>query len=399
MDIKTYIVASHIFYTNNKLATYGPANSIVDFLVKKKREVYFIKHSLNNKINSFLYDKETVIGQFPVKYRDILLKSIRHCSINYSVIRHFIGKKNIIYIGIDPVNSLSGIVLRLLHKINKNIYFTADYADRRFDNFFLDQLYHFLDRICLKFADEVWCVSSRIVKKRIQQGVKRYKIKFVPNSPDQTEIPLKRTMTKTKNLIIVANLTKSLDLIPILEAFKITLKNHSDLCLQIVGSGPKENYFKEIVKNFGLEKKVKFLGQKNHLEVLKLIANSFLGFALYTLDNTWNLYGDSMKAREYIACGIPVIINNVPSTSDDIRDYNSGLVMKDVRPEGISNFINNCLENKNFYQSLRKNTLRLAKDFDKNTILTKIFLMPPGHDCKSKLPKKRGIIIKQCLNN
>ena len=361
-----YIIAAHVLYNDKGQDTFGPAHSIFEFLIKKKKTVSFLKHSLESSYSKIVINGKEEQELCKNKPQNVVIRSWNHSKLNFKYTKKIHDKK--IYIGVDPVNSISGVLLKSFGLISKNIYFTADYTEDRFNNPLLNSIYHFVDKICLKMADEAWCVSSRIVSKRLSQGVDKKKVVFMPNSPDLRTIKPKK-YDGNKNLIIVSNLTKSLNLKPILEVVKKVLLIDKKITLTIVGSGTEEKAFKKMVKKEGLEKQVVFTGQKNHDEVLDLLANSFLGFALYTRENNWNNYGDSMKAREYVALGLPVIINDIPATADDIKKYDCGLVIKEINIKEISNFIRKTIEDKSYYLKLRNNAMKLGQDFDKEKLL------------------------------
>jgi glycosyltransferase involved in cell wall biosynthesis len=365
-----YIIASHIAYSKNGSETFGPANNICDFLLDKNKDFIFIKHCLSGHRQSEISSKSGVLRVGKFYNKNIVIGSLEKIVINLKNA----NKKGVVFIGIDPVNGISGVALKLFKRTKCFIYLTPDYTEVRFKNSVLNKAYHLMDRICLKYADEVWSVSTRIVKKRRLQGVPDSRNKFLPNSPDFNSI--KRLGYDGNNkLVIVSPLSKALDFGPVIEIIKKVSRKYSDIKLQVVGSGDEENVFKKMAEQSGVEKNVTFLGWRSHDEVIKIISESFLGFALYTKFASWNRYGDSMKAREYVACGIPVIISDIPSTAEDISGYGAGLVVGEMNDQEVNRvclFIEKCIDDKSFYNSLRNNALKMGKDFDKNKILSEL---------------------------
>jgi glycosyltransferase involved in cell wall biosynthesis len=369
-----FIIASHVTYFGNGNENYGLSHELQKYLKKKRYEVLFIKHCL--------------YGEYPSVVSNTLLRNCRKGDKKSLIIRTFnelifdvsssikfkkSTKTNArtVYIGVDPINSIAGFILKVGKVIDKNIYYTADYADNRFNNSLVNFVYHFMDKLALYGADEVWCVSHRIMKKRKSQGVSSRKIKFLPNSPFASDLP-KATESRNKNLIIVSSLTKSLSLEPILKVVRILSVRHKDIKLLIVGTGPQEGESKKLVDKMILKGKVLFLGQKKHDEVLNLMAKSFLGIALYTNEHNFNFYGDSMKVREYVACGLPVIINNIPSTADDIKKNKAGLVINRIDEKEMIAFIEKCLNDRDYYNYLSKNAKKMGIEFDKDKMLDQI---------------------------
>lgn len=367
-----YVIASHVLFHNRYDEVYGPSHHLSDFLEKNHKEVVFIKHSIYSGYPSSVYrhSKTKKIGKF---YRaNLLFKSVEEIILTMSEVYRI--KPAPYYIGVDPVNALSGVILKRLSKIQRFIYFSPDYADKRFKNSILNWIYLFIDRLALKYADEIWSISSRLYKKRLSQGVLEHKLKILPNSPAIDSVP-KNRYDGNLNLIIVSHLTKSLDIETLLETLFNLVHMNNKFKLHIIGKGPQERAIRELVKKKRLQKHVKLYGQLSHLEVLKKLANSFIGLALYTDENSWNYYGDSMKAREYVACGIPVIINMIPSTADDVNKYHAGLVLKKINVEEMFDFIKKCSVNKKYYYQLRKNALEMGRKFDKEILLKKLFTL------------------------
>lgn len=364
-----YIVASHVAYSREGEEIFGPANNICDFFSRKKEQFIFIKHCLYGQKQTEILKNGEIIKTGKFYNRNIFIRSIEEVIIN-------IKNKDAatIFIGIDPMNGLSGVILKIFKKIDKFIYLTPDYTETRFKNIILNKVYHFIDRVCLKSADECWAVSTRIMQKRKGQGLPNFKNKLLPNSPDFNSIK-RREYDGNKNLIIVSPLSEALDFEFVIKIMQSIINNYNEVKLQIVGSGAKEEYFKKMVLDNHLEDNIIFLGWRNHDEVLDILVKSFIGFALYTKNLSWNKYGDSMKAREYVACGLPVIISDIPSNADDIKEYNAGLVVSDfgeIEVERIKLFIEKCITDIDFYNHIKNNATRLGKDFDKDKILNEL---------------------------
>ena len=94
--------------------------------------------------------------------------------------------------------------------------------------------------------------------------------------------------------------------------------------------------------------------------VQKLLAKSGIGLALYKDKDPWTRYGDSMKMREYLSCGLPIITTSVVSTSDVVLAYRCGKVIKPT----AENFIAAVKEIYSpTYMSLRSGALSAAKQY------------------------------------
>jgi len=374
-----FAISSHVGFINNE-ASSGISTQLSLYLRKRGKDYILIEHCLLGESQSqkkiFLTGKQTSVKKIGMLHRwPLLFRAFEHFLLNILNVIDFIKKKpneEIVFLGVDPVNSLSGFYLKLIGKIKKNIFICADYAELRYTNIIVNSLYHFVDKIALNGADEVWCVSSRIAKKREMQGVNKTIIKLLPNSPFYLQVPKSRS--NSTDFIVVTHFNKSFDIEKLLTILKNVNIKYKNIKLKIIGGGPEEGRIMRAVSMSKEKKNVRFLGLLNQQEVLMHISNSFLGIALYTAENPWNYYGDSMKAREYAAVGIPLIINSIPSTSDDVQKYNAGFVINErTETTEIINFINKCIEDRDYYNSLSKNALKLGRDFDKEKILNMLF--------------------------
>ena len=370
-----YLVVTHSAYNSSGETTYGPANHVYDFITNENLPSALISHSLFGGWPGFIKIKNKKRSLGKLHHLNLLFRSIEHIILNFVEAIRLRKKNDLIYIGADPINSLSGAWLKIFGKLDKNIYFIVDYADDRFPNKILNNIYHSLDKFCMRYADEIWCVSTRIIDKKIKLGVPKDKLRLLPNSPNIKSFP-KFKQKRNLEMVIVSHLSKSLNLEPILKAIKLIAKKNPTLKLNIIGTGPEEDRFRYVVKKLKIEKKINFLGQLDHKEVIEVVSKSFLGFAIYTDANSWNYYGDSMKAREYIAGGTPVVINNIPSTADDDKKYRAGKVLKKVSSREIAAFVSKCISNKKYYNELQGNALDMAKIFDKYTILKTLLILP-----------------------
>ncbi|MEK7497299.1 MAG: glycosyltransferase [Patescibacteria group bacterium] len=340
--MKKILIVSHVFMRDG-IETHGPLHSIVDYLKKSKRHHLIVSYPLYSKI------------PLPIKS---VLETLNTIKFGFS-------KRFDIIIAIDPLNALAGIILKKLGRCKSLIFYTVDYADKRFENSFLNSIYHLIDRLAINNADYVWNVSSRIVQKRLKQGIKKEKIILLPNSPDVEQIKPAGDKEVNRNwILMISGVTHSPTFDATVNAFLKVVKRRKDAKLLIAGSGPYEAELKKIAKSKGLKNNIEFKGQMQHKDLVTLMRKCGIGIALYTQDFSWTKYGDSMKAREYLAAGVPTIITGTVSTADDIRKAEAGIVVK-LDEKEIANVIDKILSNEDLYKKMRINArnLALATDF------------------------------------
>jgi glycosyltransferase involved in cell wall biosynthesis len=131
----------------------------------------------------------------------------------------------------------------------------------------------------------------------------------------------------------------------------------SGVTLLIVGSGDVLPQLKQQVKNLNLEYKVKFI-QKVPWEILmKYTKSADIGMCIVKDTNLNYRFSLPNKLFDYIAAGIPVVVNDLPETGKIISENNCGLIIGRVTPEDISNVLSELKNNPVLLSELRKNAV------------------------------------------
>jgi len=356
-------------------AAYGPPRMVSDYLSSRSIVHDFVHHSLYSNRKS-VYERIGVrerprqfgVVSFPSAFLGYFAQLVLTVC---EVIRRK-ARYNVI-IGVDPLNSATALILRRIGFCKYVIFYAADYAFDRFSNRVMNALYHILDRYCAHRSDYVWNVSSRITRIRSLQGVERERNLFVPNSVSCRQVrTLPESQTNRRLMIFVGHLGVAPEIDLILDTFPEILASVPDSKLLIVGSGPRSAELKKQIFSRGLASSIVMLGELLHDDVLRLLSTCAIGIALYSGKAPWTVFADSAKVREYVACGLPVIMNSTPSTADDIRDYDAGIVI----PLSKKNFLEaaiKLLRDDLFYARLRTNALRMSREFDRDRILDEAF--------------------------
>ena len=368
------LLISHFNYSQSG-PIHGPIHTIGSYLERKKTPYIYIGYPLyvgkKSLITKFDGKKETT-KKFGTSLKPPLpIQSLYQTVNSISHLRNY--KQNLV-IAADPLNALAAIIAKKMRYTEKVIYYTVDYTPKRFNNNFLNNTYHQIDKFCINNADIVWNVSNKIVERRREQGLKDLRNLYVPNAPSfRVGKPLSASKVNRFNIMMVTGITHSPAFTMVIDAISELVEKYSKIKLSLIGAGSYEDELKRKVKNSKLKGHVEFLGQLDHEKLLNTLPKGGLGLAIYTTDYSWVNYGDSMKAREYLLSGLPTIITNVVSTGDDIKKYDAGFVVKPNK-KAIQNAIAKLMQNKKVWESKRNNALKLAKDQDIDKIFDKVLL-------------------------
>lgn len=363
-------VVTHVAFSSMR-EIYGPAHSLMDYIKQHHYNYLFIRFDLQHRTHPLIETnrkKPSSDACPPIFTRLSFLGDLLYC---FFILLRF-GKIDI-FVGVDPLNALAGLILRFIGRTKLVVYFSVDYAISRFRVSILDFVYRMLDIICAKKANEVWNVSKRIYEMRKRQNLDESKIIYVPNSPEfGTFKILPYSKVRKSRIVIVANLTESIPFELIVEALKIVKKRVPDVNLDVIGDGSAYLRFVKLVEQNDMKETVHFLGYMNHKKLEQELGSYTVGLAIYSGKDPWNYYRDSLKIREYLAAGIPVITDPSHSASEDIRTAVAGEVVS-LDAEALASSLIRILNEKELWKKYRQNAISLAKKLDKNRILNEAF--------------------------
>jgi len=137
--------------------------------------------------------------------------------------------------------------------------------------------------------------------------------------------------------ISVGNLTDNKGFELLIEAFKIAGFSE-DVELQIVGQGPKLPSLKKMVKEYGLERQIKFLGFLTRQKIAQLMSLAD-AFVLASKSETFGVV-----LIEALAAGLPVISTACGGPEDFIIEMNGKLVPLND-PAALSTALRNMVKN------------------------------------------------------
>lgn len=365
-------ICSHVVYVKDK-DVFGPGHVLHNYLGLKNIDHVYIKHSLYNsrptiieeyKGNRILKSKSPISALLPGHLRYPLEWFV---TLKYLIA----GNRTKVFIAIDPINAFAGIIAKKLGRVDTLVFYTADYAIKRFSNIVLNRIYHMFDTYAIKKADYIWNVSTRITSVRFSQGIKKDKNITVPNAPILRL--MKRPSSRKKishSLVLIANFTPAIDYDVIVNSVAKLSKKYPKMIVSFIGSGPREKEVVSMVKKLGLQSNFRFHGYIEHDKAMKIISQHQIGLALYANQMPWTEYGDSLKAREYLAMGLPVLISSFVSTADDVRDHRAGASIT-LDEDVLVSTIDKIFKSKDEYANMRVNANAMAKRYDLEAILDK----------------------------
>jgi len=280
-----------------------------------------------------------------------------------------------VYVGMSGFDMLPAVLLQKLSKakIKKLIFYPIDYTDERFPNRFLNGLYEIIDRLSVRASDIIVYTNQRVKAIRQKQGASSEQLLFIPNGLFLGDLPHRRKLRNTpyNTLYYVGYLDECHGVEDIVKAFGSIAKTIPQVKLEIIGTGPQKILLQKYIEKNNLHKQIKLLGKLSNKQVLHILSRGGIGLAPYTLYSRWVYYCDPIKVKEYLACGLPVIISNVVEVAENVKRYNCGLIYQNMR--SLVESIKKLTTDHKMYKYMSKNTFDIANSFDYEKNYTELF--------------------------
>ena len=134
-----------------------------------------------------------------------------------------------------------------------------------------------------------------------------------------------------------------------------------DVRLILLGDGPDVGVLKHLVRRSGLEKQVSFEEPVDYEEVPKWINRCDAGILPFQDWDCWNV-SSPIKLFEYMACGKPVIVTNIPAHRDVLGDCEFAFWAKESTPHEIVTAIRRAYQRRKNFKEFEFKSRKLVLD-------------------------------------
>lgn len=277
-------------------------------------------------------------------------------------------QKHDLFIGLEAINALAGIILRKLGIVKTVVYYVSDYSPVRYKISLVNKFYLFLDKFAATHANFIWDVSLAMMPARIKVGLNPKKaapVIHVPNALFPKQINYRPYSKIIPNsLVFVGTLGKINGPDIAIKALKIVLKSVLDARLHIYGDGePDMSRLKKLTEKLRLNDRVIFHGFiSDQIKLSKETSKYAIGLAPYlAIPGSPRWWADATKIRLYVAAGLPVITTKVPPLGKEVEVDGAGIITKDT-PEDTAKAILKLLKDKELLNKMKKNAIARARD-------------------------------------
>lgn len=363
-------------------STTGLAHDLRDYFLKQEvEELLFIAHPLlyisenfKNSSRYEFYKKGKLVRSGtafhwifpePIIYLKDFIYTLRWCFSQGSIFDLFVGFNNL--------NSFTGLVLKLIGRTRKVIYYVIDYVPNRFSNRVLNMIYHRIEKFAAENSDWTWNLSPRMMEERNR--------KWNKNFPNQLVVPHGVSINRIKRLpldkinsteiLYMGTLLKKQGIQLVIQSLPLVIKKIPTIRLTIIGKGPYEKELKQLTKKMNLDDYVSFLGYiENHKDMENRIAKATLAIALYNRKyDEFSYYADPGKIKNYLGAGVPVVMTDVPYVAREVVKNRCGFIVQ-YNKRDLLNILLKFFADKKLIKEYRYNALRFAKKYDWNKVFT-----------------------------
>jgi len=145
--------------------------------------------------------------------------------------------------------------------------------------------------------------------------------------------------------------------------------------LHIVGFGPFENEVKRLISHSPAKAAIKLPGGMKHADLFKKVPFFGVALAPYLDDpGSYTWWSDPTKPKEYLACGLPLIITKVPWIWERVADPSRpmGLAIDHDPGQFVAAAVK-LLSDEKFYWRCRKNARAFASALSWDAIFDQAF--------------------------
>ena len=384
---KAFIIVKHTYYESSGT----PEAELVRFLRGHASSILYIRHPfsdssqipLNTTVVEYGPDgeiKNTITAPL-VRGNNILFYIKDFIFSIYYVIKS--GRRYDIYIGSDNLNSIAGLFLRAIGRASKVAYYVIDFTPVRFHNKAMNTIYQAINKICCYHADYIWNVSDAMIAGRERIGIHRDKSAqqiTVPLGCSFDSIPKKDIHdVNPYNIVYFGTLRAEHGPGMIIEALPEIVKKEPKVRVIFAGDGELKKEMVSRSEELDVSQHVHFTGFiDSGEEVYRILTSCALALATYPgVGDTYKLYSDPGKVKIYLACGLPVLITDVPPIAKTINERGAGKVIEH-NPSFLAKTVLNIFSNFEMYKQMREQAISLAAEFDWDVIWRRTFAEMDG---------------------
>jgi glycosyltransferase involved in cell wall biosynthesis len=273
-----------------------------------------------------------------------------------------------LYIGGDNLLTLPGLYLRRRRRVKKVVTYSIDFVPQRFKNPVMNRIYHGVDAFVYRRVDAIWSLSEAIGRARAERdGGGSSAPQIVVPVGAHVERIVRKPLARAEQgqIAFMGHLLEKQGLQLVIEALPAIRARVPAATLLVLGDGPYSSELKRLAHSNGMEDAVEFAGYiESHDEIEQRLANSALAVAPYVPDPTsFTRFTDPGKLKNYLACGLPIVLTDVPEFAQAIVSAGAGAIVP-YRADALAAAIIGYLTDPVALERARLAAAKLAEPFE-----------------------------------
>jgi glycosyltransferase involved in cell wall biosynthesis len=139
----------------------------------------------------------------------------------------------------------------------------------------------------------------------------------------------------------------------------MSLLKDLDVHLSVLGDGDAFEHLGTLARTLGVEKRVSIEKTVSYEEIPNRINRSDIGILPFNDWHGWNV-SSPIKLFEYLACGKPVVVTEIPAHRNVLKDARCAFWAKESSPEQVASAIRRAYESRNDFERLSKEARALV---------------------------------------
>lgn len=284
-----------------------------------------------------------------------------------------------IYLGMDGLCVLFGNILRAFGYVKYTIFWAVDFVPQnRFISKLKHKIYEFINIQGYKRANEMWDLSPRMSEARHRflnihpDSYKKHRVVPYGMWIDRIK-PCPYDLCEQNTLVFMGHLIPKQGVQLVLEAIPLIVKENPNFRFKVIGDGSFKSALIEKAKELNVDSYCNFVGKiVDSVLMEKEIARSCVAIAPYMKElDLWSYYADPGKVKTYLACGVPILLTDIPWNAQQIAHSRCGVIIGETKESIMQGVLDLMNAQKN--AEFRKNALEYAKAFDYQNIFKEIY--------------------------
>lgn len=273
-----------------------------------------------------------------------------------------------LFIGVESLLAICGGWLKKMGMVRESVYYISDWSPWKFQSKILNKIYLEMDRMACLMSDHIWNYTYAIAAAR--RDILRFddthfgRQHWVPFGfiPDGVVLPPDKAVDLNR-LVFCGGVGPENGLDIVIEALPAIRKVLPGIRLDVLGDGPDLARLKARASELGLGSAITWHGfVTDRRRILDAQLGAALALAPYApLETSVKRFGDVIKIREAIGCGLPIITTDVPPSHVEVRDKNLGRVIE-YTPDALVQAVTDLLSAPEKYFAVRNNVVAASGD-------------------------------------